>query len=195
MTGRLIYVVGPSGAGKDSLLGWLREHLPPDAGIAFARRTITRPSAGPGDEQHEAMAVADFARLRDAGGFAIHWEANGLHYGVRDAELNAHRDGRTVVVNGSRAYLAEAMRRVPTLTVVHVTAGIETLRRRLLERGRESPAQVSARVQRAIEFRMPAGIDAIEILNDDSLAVAGARLLQAICPQPATRDRFTPSTP
>ena len=26
--GRLVYCMGPSGAGKDSLLDWLRAHLP-----------------------------------------------------------------------------------------------------------------------------------------------------------------------
>ena len=130
MTGRLVYVAGPSGAGKDSLLGWLKDHLPHDAPVAFARRTITRPAAA-GGEQHDSIDRRGFQRLREAGIFGLEWEANGLCYGVRHTELTPPSDGGTVIVNGSRAYLPEAARRFPKMTVVHVTASVETRRRRL----------------------------------------------------------------
>ncbi|MDP9603774.1 UNVERIFIED_ORG: ribose 1,5-bisphosphokinase [Variovorax paradoxus] len=179
MTGRLVYVAGPSGAGKDSLLGWLKDHLPHDAPVAFARRTITRPAAA-GGEQHDSVDLPGFLRLREAGAFGLDWEANGLCYGVRHAELTPPRDGSTVIVNGSRAYLPEAARRFPRMTVVHVTASVETLRRRLTARARESAEMVEARVQRALDFRIPPGLVAIEIHNEDVLADAGARLLLAL---------------
>ncbi|RSZ42664.1 MULTISPECIES: phosphonate metabolism protein/1,5-bisphosphokinase (PRPP-forming) PhnN [unclassified Variovorax] len=179
MTGRLVYVAGPSGAGKDSLLGWLKEHLPHDAPVAFARRTITRAVAA-GGEQHDSVDVPGFLQLRGAGAFGLDWEANGLCYGVRHAELVPPRDDGTVIVNGSRAYLPQAARRFPHMTVVHVTASVETLRSRLMARGRESAEMVEARVRRALDFRIPPGLAAIEIHNEDVLADAGARLLQAL---------------
>jgi ribose 1,5-bisphosphokinase len=180
MTGRLVYVAGPSGAGKDSLLAWLKDRLAPDAPVAFARRTITRAATADG-EQHDSIDLPGFVHLRKAGAFGLDWEANGLCYGVRHAELPPQRDSEVVIVNGSRAYLPEAARRYPHMTVVHVTASVQTLRRRLMARGRESVEMVEARVQRALDFRIPAGVAAIEIHNDQqTLAEAGARLADAL---------------
>ena len=180
MTGRLVYVAGPSGAGKDSLLAWLKERLAPGACVAFARRTITRAATADG-EQHDSIDLPGFLYLRAAGAFGLDWEANGLRYGVRHAELPPQRASGTVIVNGSRAYLPEAARRYPGLTVVHVTASVQTLRQRLMARGREPAQMVEARVQRALDFRMPAGVAAIEIHNDQhGLDEAGARLADAL---------------
>lgn len=185
--GRLIYVAGPSGAGKDSLMGWVRRQLKSHHGaplthrpVFFAHRSITRPPAGPGDEQHESLDSATFDALRDAGAFAFDWRANGLHYGVRAIELAPLQAGHTVVVNGSRAYLGEAVRRCPGLVAVHVTAGIDTLRRRLSGRGRESAEDVEARLQRAAAFQLPEGVDAVEIRNETTLEAAGQELLAVL---------------
>ena len=79
--GRLIYVVGPSGAGKDSLLEWMRARLPADSGVRLARRTITRP-AGAGGEDHIAATDAQFDEALARGEFALHWRANGHRYGI-----------------------------------------------------------------------------------------------------------------
>ncbi|GAA4338186.1 phosphonate metabolism protein/1,5-bisphosphokinase (PRPP-forming) PhnN [Variovorax defluvii] len=176
MTGRLVYVMGPSGAGKDSLIAWLREHLPPHLPLHLARRTITRP-ARHGDEQHHSVSEQAFALLQEAQAFALDWQANGLRYGVRHDEVEPLHRGAWVLVNGSRAYLPQALARFPRVTVVHVTASIEVLRQRLLARGRETPEMVEARLRRASSFRAPP--DAIEVHNDGPLAEAGARLLQA----------------
>ena len=178
-TGRLVYVVGPSGAGKDSVIDWLRQQLPQDARVHFARRTITR-AVQPGGEQHDSVDVAAFMQLRESGAFAMHWEANALHYGVVREELAARCDGRTVIVNGSRAYLPRAVRLFPELVVAHITADAQTLRRRLLARERETPQMVDARVRRAFDFQLPLGIAAIEVRNDATLAQAGAQLQQAL---------------
>lgn len=177
MRGRLVYVMGPSGAGKDSLLAWLKEQLPQRLPIHLARRTITRPVRA-GDEQHHSVDAATFHQLREARAFAFDWQANGLHYGVHHAELRPLEAGQWVIVNGSRAYLPQAMQKFPALAVVHVTASVDTLRSRLLARGRETPEMVDARVRRAIAFKPPA--DAIEIHNDGTLAEAGARLLKVL---------------
>ena len=179
MIGRLVYVAGPSGAGKDSLLAWLKKQLAPEASVAFARRTITRAAAQDG-EQHDSIDMRGFLQLRAAGAFALDWEANGLCYGVRHAELPPQRGDAVVIVNGSRAYLPEAARRFPDMTVVHVTASVQTLRQRLMAPGRESVEMVEARVQRALDFRMPKGVAAIEIQNDQALAESGAQLADAL---------------
>jgi ribose 1,5-bisphosphokinase len=176
MAGQLVYVMGPSGAGKDSLIAWLEDHLPPHLPVHLARRTITRPIRH-GDEQHHSVSEQAFALLHEAQAFALDWQANGLRYGVRHDELAPLHRGKWVLVNGSRAYLPQATAKFPHLRVVHVTASLEVLRQRLLARGRETPEMVEARVRRAMVFRAPP--HAIEVRNDGSLAQAGAQLLQA----------------
>ena len=179
MTARLIYCMGPSGAGKDSLLDWLRAHLPTPCPLHWAQRTITR-AVVPGGEAHESVALDAFAALRSEQAFALHWEANGLGYGIRHAQLAPLAQGHWVLLNGSRAYLPEALARFPDLVAVHVTASPQVLRERLLSRGRETPAQVQARVQRALAFMPPPGTACVEIPNNGTLSDAGQQLLHAL---------------
>ena len=147
---RLIYTIGPSGAGKDSLLNGLRQDMagatPPP--FYFARRTITR-NHPQSNEDHEALDVSHFESLLHSNAFALNWFANGLQYGVRHIELAPMSEGTWVMVNGSRAYLEEAKRRFPGLTVLHITAPTEVLRARLLARGRENEQDIEARLSRS----------------------------------------------
>src|SRR5260370_25022737 len=79
--GGLVVVAGPSGAGKDTLLRFARNHLGGDPSIVFPHRVVTRePSAA---EDHEALSEADFAAAVAAGGFAFWRYAPGLNYAVR----------------------------------------------------------------------------------------------------------------
>ena len=177
MNTRLIYVMGPSGAGKDSVLGWLREHLPVDMPVHWARRTITRPASA-GGEAHEEVDVQGFERLQNQGAFALAWHANGLHYGVRHSELSALQQGHWVMVNGSRGHLPQALQSHSGLQVVHITADPATLVQRLTQRRRETPEEIQQRVARASSFVVPPG--AIEILNNGTLEQAGQALLLAL---------------
>lgn len=179
MSRRLLYVMGPSGAGKDSLLAWLRARLDPALPLHWARRTISRPAQA-GGEAHESVDSASFERLRAAQAFGLHWAAHDLLYGVRHQELAPLRAGRWVMLNGSRAYLPEAQQHYPDLTVLHITASADVLHQRLLARGRESAETVAQRVQRASAYRPAAPQRLIEVRNDGTLDVAGAQLLQAL---------------
>lgn len=58
MTGAWVFVCGPSGAGKDSVLAWAREALAGRSDIVFARRLITRPA------QSGSQAIAPGPTLR-----------------------------------------------------------------------------------------------------------------------------------
>jgi len=171
--GRLIYVVGPSGAGKDSLLGWVRRQLGGDAPVAFARRTITRPDDA-GGEDHLPATPESFEAALARGEFAMDWEANGLRYGIGQEIRVWLAQGLTVVVSGSREYLPEARRRFPDLELVQIVARPEVLRERLVRRGREAANSIERRLtRRPLDADRPAA----EFVNEGELDVAGRQLL------------------
>ena len=108
--GLLCLVVGPSGAGKDTLMERARAELAPRGRHLFVRRVITR-QADAGGEDHEPETVAGFQARAAAGDFLLHWQAHGLCYGIPATVAAARRDGMTVVANVSRAVLDDARRR------------------------------------------------------------------------------------
>lgn len=170
--GRLVYVVGPSGAGKDTVLDWVKSKLSADAPVKFARRTITRPAEA-GGEQHIAATPETFVATRARGEFAMAWYANGHSYGVGLEIREWLARGMTVVVNGSRGYLPQALRDFPDLEVAHVTAPAEVLRTRLRARGREDEASIGRRLGRS--FDLPGA--ALQVVNDGATEKAGRLLL------------------
>src|SRR5262249_30542502 len=104
--GPLVYVMGPSGAGKDSVLNRARALLASDAPVVFADRYITRPAEA-GGENHIALSAEEFDLRRTHGLFAFDWQAHGNRYGI-GCEIHAWRQsGLTVVVSGSREHFCE----------------------------------------------------------------------------------------
>lgn len=175
-TGCLYYVMGPSGAGKDSVLTWVREHGVAH-GVLCAHRYITR-SAHAGGENHVALSVEEF-RLRERRGlFALTWQAHGLHYGIGGEVAHWIARGADVLVNGSRGAFERACERFPSLRPVLITASPQAIASRLLARGRESEADMALRLARVDAYPVPQG--SMVIRNDGCLAEAGASLLQAI---------------
>ncbi|QRI87578.1 phosphonate metabolism protein/1,5-bisphosphokinase (PRPP-forming) PhnN [Pseudomonas putida] len=164
-TGRLIFLVGPSGSGKDSLIDASREQLAV-AGVEIARRVITRSAEAKG-EAAQGVTPEQFDTLRAQGAFAMHWRANGLDYGIPRQVDQWLAAGRPVLVNGSRAYLAEARQRYPDLLVVLVQVKPEVLRQRLLARGRETTEEVEQRLARSA--RLQAAADpSVHVLDNSS---------------------------
>lgn len=182
MAGRLIYLIGPSGSGKDSLLDAARELLT-SHGCRIVRRVITRSAEAVG-EAAQAVSVDEFAALQAQGSFALSWQANGLFYGIPkeiDAWLEA---GLDVLVNGSRGHLPQARERYPDLLALLLTVDQAVLRQRLLARGRESLPEIEARLARNADFaeRLMARENTRLWLLDNSGAIEQTlgRLLQLI---------------
>lgn len=176
MSARPIAVVGPSGAGKDTLMA-LASALP---GIRSARRVITRP-ADAGGEEFTGVSEAEFAARATAGEFVLHWRAHGLGYGIPVSELAGEG---VVLLNLSRAVLAEAGRVLPGLPVIEVTAPPGVLAARLAARGRESGADQAARLSRA-GHALPEGLALRRVINDSTLEEGLARFLAALQPESA----------
>lgn len=166
-------VVGPSGAGKDTLLAGAVAACP---GLHWARRVVTRPTQE-GGEPFEGVDAATFARRLAAGEFALHWQAHGLRYGIAHGELSGDR----VVFNGSRQAIGAAMERLPGLRVIRITAPSKVLAERLAARGRESRAEIEARLARA-SYDLPEGVDVVDVVNDATPDIGVARLLAALQP-------------
>lgn len=177
MSGHLVYVMGPSGAGKDSLFTYARNALALEP-VVFAHRYITRP-AGRG-ENHIALSVAEFSGRSAHGLFALEWVSHETHYGV-GIEIDAWlAQGCTVVVNGSRQHLREALARYPLAYLVHVDAAPHIRAARLGARERETAGQVAARLARHVPFQVPEGVRMTTIDNSGSLETAGQAFVSVL---------------
>lgn len=181
MNSRLIYVVGPSGAGKDTLLTWLKSRIRSSSLLYWARRTIDRPpSIEFNVEQHESVEAEGFEKLLKEGAFAMHWEANSRRYGIRFQEIAPLYQFKWVIVNGSRGYLPTVAKDYPGLTILHITADQELLRKRLIDRGRESNEMIEERLRREVPIITPPHSNLIEIINNGSLESVGSFMLQRL---------------
>ena len=175
MSGRLFVVLGPSGAGKDTLIAGAVARRPE---LLWARRVVTRPEAA-GGEPYEGVSREEFERRRSAGLFAVWWEAHGLLYGAPATIGDEMEAGRDVILNGSRGAVGQARMVFPHLKVIYVTAPEAVLARRLAARGRESKAEIAQRLARAA---FPPPKDAVVVQNDGSVEEGVSRLLAALTP-------------
>ena len=176
----LLYVIGASGSGKDSLIRCARDRIGPDSPIVFAHRYITRPAES-GNGNHIAVSNSEFRRLLKLGCFAMHWESHGLSYGIGIEIDEWLKMGLKVVVNGSREYLGEAAKKYRLMTPVLIKAPGHVLRERLMRRGRESDDDIEERLTRsnAVE-KMVSHPRLIELDNSGPLEDACRQLLTVL---------------
>jgi len=172
--GRLVLVVGPSGAGKDTLLGLARAACADDPRVVFARRIVTRESSAA--EDNEQMTAEDFREAQGRGAFAVHWEAHGHAYGLPRGIEDDVRAGRTVVANVSRSVIAALRHAYANVVVVSITAPAEVLAERLAMRKRGSDGNIALRLARKAEDAEP---DAT-IVNTSSAEYHARQLLRII---------------
>lgn len=175
--GRLIAVVGPSGVGKDTVIAGIAAALP---GIGVVRRTITR-APDLGGEDYDAVSEDVFEAMVERGAFCLHWRSHGLRYGIPAEVLEAVQGGAQRIANLSRAALTEAAAIFPGLVVVNITASPEVLAKRLSRRGRETGAEIEARLVQAARS-LPDGLDVITLNNDGPLEETVAHAVAALRP-------------
>jgi ribose 1,5-bisphosphokinase len=163
--GRFIVVVGPSGAGKDTLLGLARGACADDGNVVFPRRVVTREASA--SEDNVQVTLDAFRQARTRGDFAVHWEAHGHCYALPRAIDDDIRAGRTVVANLSRTVVDAIRRGYADVTVVLITAPPETLSQRLAARARSSDGQIESRLSRVVDDVATA--PDVTITNDGSV--------------------------
>jgi len=147
--GRLVLVVGPSGAGKDTLINLARAECADDPGVVFPRRVVTRSASA--FEDNEEMSDAAFGKALADGRFALHWEAHGHCYALPRAIDDDISAGHAVVVNVSRSVIDALRLRYENVIVVVITAPPEIVAARLAARKRGSDVDVGERLQRVID--------------------------------------------
>lgn len=168
--GCLCLVVGASGVGKDMLLAHARAAR--DPAVAVLARMVTRP-ADAGGEAHVALDRDVFARERAQGRFLLSWQAHGLAYGLPAAPARAAlAEGRLVLANVSRRAIGAAESLGIPLAVIHVRASPHIVAARLAARGRESAAEIAARLARTVALDCRAPVH--EIWNDGTPEQAAA---------------------
>lgn len=168
----LVAVVGPSGAGKDTLMNAARVALAGDERFLFVRRVITRPAEA-GGEDHEPATPEAFVRRAAAGDFVLSWQAHGLDYAIPARLLDDVARGRVAIVNLSRKVIGMAEAAFPQVAVAEITAPVAVLAHRLAARGRESEAEIAGRLAREaplVATRAPVH----RISNDRDLSIVAA---------------------
>lgn len=169
--GTLVLVVGPSGAGKDTVMAAARDLLRGEGRVLFARRLVTRPPGA--GEAHGTLAPETFLRDEAAGAFPLSWHAHGLGYALGPEVAEMVRSGGVVVANGSRAVVADARRRFARLKVVLVTAPAAVRAARIAARGRERGAEIEERLARQPELPAPPDL----VIENEGTPEAAGRVL------------------
>ena len=195
--GTLVLVVGPSGAGKDSLIDGARTALERDARFVFPTRMITR-RVECDSEQHVQISETAFEQMRKSGAFFLSWKAHGHCYGL-PADIAKHlAKGRTVVANVSRSVIEDAQAKAAHVSVVHITAPKHVVAERLRRRNRECSDEIEERLS-GYDPAQP--ISAVSLTIDTGDPASGdlrariARLVDfldgeaANCTMPATAQR------
>lgn len=175
--GTLVLVVGPSGAGKDTLIAYAQRALAAESCFLFAKRVVTRPAAADA-EDHDSLTLEAFEAAERDGAFALTWRAHGLAYGLPHSIGDALEAGKVVVANTSRRAVELAKELAGRLLVAYVTACPDVLAQRLSQRGRETAESIASRLIRAAAEPVPP--DAIEIRNEGAIEIAGDAFIRIL---------------
>jgi ribose 1,5-bisphosphokinase len=172
--GRLVLVVGPSGTGKDTLLGLAKAACADDRTFVFPRRVITRQASASEDNEEVSAGTFEAALARDE--YATHWEAHGHRYALSRAIDDEIRAGHTVVANVSRTIIPAMRRTYAEVAVISITAPPNVLAERLAMRSRGSDGKIEHRLSRTVD---EAARD-VTIVNTGSAEFHARQLVRAI---------------
>jgi ribose 1,5-bisphosphokinase len=172
MKGSWVFVCGPSGSGKDSVIDFARQAIGTRSGLVFSRRMVTRGMQAGSD--HDPVTPAAFSELAESGELCWHWYAHGFGYGIARHYADIVEAGGTVVVNGSRAHV-NGIAVSSQIRVVQISTSPELLATRLAHRGRDAANAIADRLARNSRFS-DLQSDLV-IVNDGPLALAGQQLV------------------
>ncbi len=172
-TGMFVCLVGPSGAGKDTLLRLVKTKLALQPSFIFPCRRVTR--AASAHEDHLVLTETAYLEGVRSGRFALAWRAHGLGYAIDGDILPALAAGHIVTCNISRDAIAAAKVHFARVATVHVTAPADILAARLHARGRETSACIDERLARNRELSENLATDFV-VDNSGDPTTAAAQL-------------------
>jgi guanylate kinase len=165
--GKLVVISGPSGSGKTSVCRELKKD--PRVTFSVSATTRQRRDAEVDGDDYYFLTEADFLRRRDAGEFLESARYNEHYYGTLRAPMEAAlAAGQMFVVEievqGTRQLRANGVQGV---YIFVVPPSLAELRRRLENRGTETPAQIQDRLRIAAEELEARELYDHEVVNED----------------------------
>ncbi|QDF28896.1 AAA family ATPase [Halarcobacter anaerophilus] len=157
MDTKIVLIIGPSGAGKDTLIKEAKKEFKEK--INFVKRYITRESDV--NESNYYIDEYAFEILRHNSYFASSWNAHGNFYGIPKRFI---KNGINLI-SISRGRIKDFENLYDKVYTINITLPKEILKQRLLKRGRENKEDIEKRVQREYEK-----IEAKNLIEFDNLA-------------------------
>lgn len=174
--GKLVVISGPSGAGKTTVCRELKKEPGVEFSVSATTRAI-RPKEVDGVDYH-FMDEAEFHRRREADEFLESASYNGNYYGtLRQPMLDALDSGRIFIVE-IEVQGTQQLRNADTEGdfIFIVPPGIDELRRRLVNRRTNTPAEIEERLTIAASEMQAESLYDCSIINDElSEAVAAVK--------------------
>ena len=180
--GWFVAIVGPSGAGKDTIINAVHQALKNNPEFLFVRRTITRKaginsfndhddtSQDIGNEDNIGVSLEQFLELSEKASFSLQWFAHGIHYALPIGIVDEVHKGKIVIANVSRAELEHAKELFGKVFVIEINAPIGILKERLISRKREKITDIEERLERAnIPIHLPGGAKYCYIDNSGNI--------------------------
>ena len=163
-----VILSAPSGGGKTTIARMLLGKRP-DLGYSVSCTTRSpRPGEMAGRDYY-FMSRAEFIDKREKGEFAESAEVHGNLYGTLRAEVDrVMRDGRHVVMDIDVQGAVQFVRAFPlSVTIFILPPSAEVLLERLRGRKTESPAQLAARLQSALQELQQVDEYEYVVMNDE----------------------------
>ena len=192
-SGLLFLVTAPSGAGKDSVIGVLRDR---GADVAIATTALTRePREGERDGiDHFFLSDAEFERRLRDGWFLETASVYGRRYGTPIHQVRKPLlEGRDVMLRLDVQGARELKRRYPGAIAIFVEPpSPEEAERRMRSRATESPQEIECRIDamRAYELSFAAEADFRVVNATGDLARAADRVWDIVTSVRRTPERM-----
>ena len=161
----LIFVVGTSGSGKDSVMRETVNYLR-NQGIKC--RLLTRIITRKPDTNENSIFMTIDQFKSHINEFALYWNVYDNWYGCPRKDIEESMVQRELLlINVSRAVLHEARRKYPLCQIILVTVPLETAESRIKKRGRENEIGLKKRLQRMkVTVDMPPPDKVVENTGD-----------------------------
>jgi guanylate kinase len=164
----LVIVSAPSGGGKDVVIDRLVKKL--DDAVVYVTATSRKPRPGEIDGKHYYFYSPEKFREEIEAGNFLEWSmVHGEFKGVRrDVLGDTLRNHKIVIVKPDPQGMRKIKSQLPeALTIFIMPPSVESLKRRLVSRGTETPEQREIRLRNAeIEMAAAPEYDYV-VVNDD----------------------------